>query len=192
MAKIHYMEDSLKREQKGQPRSDRFYTDELNAIDIDRIGYSSEEEKAIQRSDIDLFATINGKRVSISEKDRDIDFNDQLIEFYSIYPGKRGWMDNSEADYLAYFVPGRVIWINKHQLVEFYNNHLRDLPVESHFERLFKTGGTYSKGHLKILGKDEIISFIAAPNPGYVTMSIAVSFDLLKRAEVDFTITNFD
>ncbi|MHB9143111.1 MAG: hypothetical protein ACYC25_14670 [Paludibacter sp.] len=191
MAKIHNIKQSLEREVQGQPRSERFYSEVLNATSIRRIGYETPEEIELQRQDIDLFATIDGEEISISEKDRDRDFDDLLIEFYSVYPDSRGWMDNSEAQMMAYYTPTKVIWVNKHQLVEFYNNHLRDLPVESHFDKLYKTGGTFSQGYLKILGKDEKISFIAAPNPGYVTMSIAVSFDLLRRAGVDFTITNF-
>jgi len=191
MAKIHDINDSLEREVQGQPRNDRFYSEVLNATNINRIGYESPEERELQRQDIDLIATIGGTEISISEKDRDVDYNDLLIEFYSVYPTTRGWMDNSEAQMMAYFLPTRVIWINKLQLIDFYNNELRNLPVDGYFNELRRTHRTRSSASIEILGRNEHIDFIAAYNPDYITMSIAVSFDLLRRAGVDFTITNF-
>jgi hypothetical protein len=191
MAKIHNIEQSLEREVQGQPRSERFYSEVLNATSIRRIGYETPEEIELQRQDIDLFATIDGVEISISEKDRDRDFDDLLIEFYSVYPDSRGWMDNSEAQMMAYYTPTKVIWVNKHQLVEFYNNHLRGLPVERYFNELIRTRSTRSNGTFNILGQNENINFIAAFNRTYVTMSIAVSFDLLRRAGVDIRIEPF-
>ena len=190
MAKIHDINESLERELQGQPRSERFYLEVLNATSIRRIGYKTPKEIELQKQDIDLFATIDGEEISISEKDRDRDFDDLLIEFYSVYPDTRGWMDNSEAQMMAYYTPTKVIWVNKHQLVEFYNNHLKGLPFEKHFNELIKTHSTRSNGTFNILGQIENVNFIAAYNRTYVTMSIAVSFDLLRRAGVDFTITN--
>jgi len=186
MTKIYHIEESLEREHQGFERNNRFYADILKASAIKRIGYETAEEKELQRSDIDLVAIINGTQVSISEKDRDVDYNDILIEFYSIYPTVRGWMDNSKAQYLAYFMPKRVFWINKLKLVDFYNLELRKLPVESYFNDLIKTNRIRSSATIEILGKNEYLNFIAAPNSDYVTMSISISLNLLKRAGVEF------
>ena len=186
MTKIYHIEESLEREHQGFERNNRFYTDTLHASELKRIGFETTEEKELQRSDIDLVAIINGTQVSISEKDRDVDYNDILIEFYSIYPTVRGWMDNSRAQYLAYFMPKRVFWINKLQLVDFYNRELRKLPVESYFNDLIKTNRIRSSATIEILGKNEYLNFIAAPNSDYVTMSISISLNLLKRAGVEF------
>ena len=186
MTKIYHIEESLEREHQGFERNNRFYADILKASAIKRIGYETAEEKELQRSDIDLVAIINGTQVSISEKDRDVDYNDILIEFYSIYPAVRGWMDNSRAQYLAYFMPSRVFWINKLQLVDFYNRELRKLPVEKYFDKLIETHKTIISDTFEILAKSEKIHFIAAPNSDYVTMSICVSLNLLKRAGVEF------
>ena len=186
MTKIYHIEESLEREHQGFERNNRFYTDTLHASELKRIGFETTEEKELQRSDIDLVAIINGTQVSISEKDRDVDYNDILIEFYSIYPTVRGWMDNSKAQYLAYFMPKRVFWINKLKLVDFYNLELRKLPVESYFNDLIKTNRIRSSATIEILGKNEYLNFIAAPNSDYVTMSISISLNLLKRAGVEF------
>jgi len=191
MAKIHDINESLEREHRGQSRSNRFYSEVLHATSIRRIGYETPEEIELQRQDIDLFVTIDGEEISISEKDRDRDFDDLLIEFYSVYPDSRGWMDNSEAQMMAYYTPTKVIWVNKHQLVEFYNNHLKGLPVEKHFSELRRTHSTRTNRTFNILGQNENVEFIAAYNRTYVTMSIAVSFDLLRRAGVDIRIEPF-
>ena len=186
MATIHKMENSLKKEQAGQARSNRFYKEKLNATEIIRVNYETPEGKKLQQKDIDLFAIIDGKEISISEKDRNVDYNDILIEFYSLYPEKRGWMDYSEAQILAYFTPTKIFWIDKLQLVNFYREQLQNLSVEEYFDKLYKTKSTRIAATFNILGKVEKINFIAAYNRDYVTMSISVSFDLLKRAGVQF------
>ena len=186
MATIHKMENSLKKEHAGQARYNRFYKEILHATKIIRVGYETPEEKILQQYDIDLFAIIDEERIAISEKNRGRDFNDILIEFYSLYPDKRGWMDYSKAQKLAYFTPTKIFWIDKLQLINFYKQHLLKLPAEKHFDKLLRTGKPIESAEFTILGKSEKIDFIAAYNPGYVTMSISVSFDLLKRAGVQF------
>ena len=191
MKTIHHIENSLKKEQAGQARSNRFYKEKLNATEIIRVNYDTPEGKKLQQKDIDLFAIIDGKEISISEKDRNVDYNDILIEFYSLYPEKRGWMDYSEAQILAYFTPTKIFWIDKLQLVNFYREHLQNLSVEEYFDKLYKTKSTRIAATFNILGKSEKVNFIAAYNRDYVTMSISVSFDLLKRAGVQFTKYDF-
>jgi len=191
MTTIHKMENSLKKEQAGQARSNRFYKEKLNATEIIRVNYDTPEGKKLQQKDIDLFAIIDGKEISISEKDRNVDYNDILIEFYSLYPEKRGWMDFSEAQILAYFTPTKIFWIDKLQLVNFYREQLQNLSVEEYFDKLYKAKSTRIAATFNILGKSEKINFIAAYNRDYVTMSISVSFDLLKRAGVQFTKYDF-
>ncbi len=189
--KLHSIHESLEREIKGQQRSDRFYKEILYASKIERIPYDTDENKELQRCDIDVYITTGGEKISVSEKDRNRDFNDLLIEFYSIYPDIPGWMENSKAQMLAYFFPERVIWLNKLQLVEFYHQHLKKLPVIPHFENLKDNNKTISSHYYEISGKMEKVSFIAAYNQEYITMSISVSFDLLKRAGVEFKVYKF-
>jgi hypothetical protein len=169
-----------------------FYRNKLNASEIQRIGYTTRQDKLLQQNDIDLILTIGGRKMSVSEKDRDKDYNDVLIEFYSMYPESKGWMDHSQAQCLAYFFPARVFLINKAQLVEFYKRELQHIQAEKYFDQLIKTRKDRITDRISILDKPEKVTFIAARNRHYTTMSIAISLELLQRASVRFRIFDLD
>ena len=187
----HVFSDSLEYEQSKFETNNRFYTEKLEASTIERIKFEGKEGKTLQRNDIDLYVTVDGKRISVSEKDRHRNFHDVLIEFYSKYPTVRGWMDHSKADILAYFVPGSVIWINKVQLVRFYENHLKSAVPDTFFDELIKFRKTIATKKINILGSSETISVVAAYNKEYITTSICVGLDVLKRAGVEYRIYIF-
>lgn len=188
MNKIHLFDESLAHEHDCFARNDWFYRNKLNASEIERIGYITPQDKRLQQDDIDLILTIGGRKMSVSEKDREKDYDDILIEFYSMYPVAKGWMDHSQAQCLAYFFPTRVFLINKMQLVEFYKCELQKIQAEKYFDKLIKTHKDRITDKVSILGKPEKITFIAAHNRHYTTMSIAISLALLQRARVRFRI----
>jgi len=73
-----------------------------------------------QRRDIDICLLFNGRNIHISEKFRKMDYGDLLIELFSKYPDVKGWMNNSEAEYITYFTPHKVYVINKMELLNWY------------------------------------------------------------------------
>lgn len=173
-------------------------------IRIDRIGFDSQENQDLQRHDIDLIITLgNGKRISISEKHRKNFYGDILIECYSKFPDVLGWMDNSDADYMAYFVPGQVVMINKRQLVDFYKQHLKSNQIDNIFANLIKNNPRRSQkftSTLNIYIKERNLNlsakltFIQAYNHPYgssdewYTESIAVPLKILDAAGVNYKI----
>ncbi|MEI6752419.1 MAG: hypothetical protein WCK78_04555 [Paludibacter sp.] len=189
---IHEFEKSLKYEQSKFTTNNRFYFDKLGATKIERIEFINEEEKQLQRKDIDLYITKGGKRISVSEKDRRVNFNDIIIEFYSVYHKKiRGWMDYSEAEYLAYFVPVKVVWINKKQLVEFYKNELKPAVPDQFFDELKSCNKIKSTKNITIRAEKENITLVAAYNPTYITMNVCLGFDLLTKLSIDYEVFPF-
>jgi hypothetical protein len=192
----HDFSTSLKYEQSKFPKADKFYTEKLGAKAITRVGFEDEESKALQRMDIDVAFTFQGRKIHVSEKDRTADYGDLLLEFYSMYPHKPGWMKNTHAEYMAYFVPGKVYWINKRQLTEFYNNVLAPVIPDEYFSQIVANNHQKSAKvtkQVKIGGVLETVTVVQAYNaPRYssnewYTLNICVKFDVLRRAGVDVT-----
>ena len=201
MEEAHDFNESLKYEQSSNPDFDRFFKDKLGAADsIERIPYDTEVNKKIQRSDIDAIIEIQNKKITVSQKDRKEIYTDLLIEFYSKYPHTKGWMDKSEAEFLAYKIPGKIYWINKKQLVDFYNKTLKNAIPDRFFDEVI-TKYPRRKGYLKkkinILGSVADISVVSAFNKPkdqpeeWYTVNICIGFDLLEKAGVDYKVFDF-
>lgn len=43
--------------------------------------------RELQRKDVDVLLTLDGRQVKVSEKRRDRDYDDLLVEVYSKFPG---------------------------------------------------------------------------------------------------------
>lgn len=190
----HDFSRSLNYEHSKFPVQDKFYTETLGARKIVRIGFEDSESQLLQRLDVDVQFEYNGKIINVSEKNRKRDFGDLLLEFYSKFPHTRGWMNNSNAHYLAYFVPGKVYWINKVELVNFYKNHLEKSVPESYFEELvnkFPRRSVQQQKQIFLNGRTETITVIQAYNHPYnsydswYTESVSVTYNCLKRAGVN-------
>jgi hypothetical protein len=91
-------------------RADMFYKNVLKAEIIKRYSHKKDEDKDILGKDINLHVKMNEKETTISEKTRDQDWNDIYVEIYRKYPDEAGWIKFTEAEYLAYFFPGRVFF----------------------------------------------------------------------------------
>lgn len=91
-------------------RADMFYKNVLKAEIIKRYSHKKEEDKELLGKDINLHVKMNDKETTISEKMRDQDWNDIYVEIYRKYPDEAGWIKFTEAEYLAYFFPGRVFF----------------------------------------------------------------------------------
>ncbi|NTW32082.1 MAG: hypothetical protein HGB12_05580, partial [Bacteroidetes bacterium] len=91
-------------------RADMFYKNVLKAQIVKRYSIFNEDDKEKILKDQDLTINLNDVDVTISEKSRDLDWNDIFVEIFKKHPGEAGWVKYTEADYLAYFFPGRVFW----------------------------------------------------------------------------------
>lgn len=189
----HDFSRSLSYEQSKFPVQDKFYTEKLGAKVITRADFDDEEGRALQRMDVDVQFEYHGELINVSEKHRTRDYGDLLLEFYSMFPHTPGWMNNSNADYLAYFVPGKVYWINKRELEDFYENVLEPVVPDSVFAQLASNNprkSTRVDKTIVVNGRQERVTVVQAYNHPYYsdkewyTENICVSFACLKRAGV--------
>lgn len=181
---IHHFSDSQNFEKENFSFADEFYTEKLGAKDLYRIGYGNSLEKRLQRNDVDLIFSWNGRDWFVSEKFRKNDFGDLLIEFYSNFPQKTGWMDNSKADLLAYFAGENVYIIDKIHLKKFYHSVLFPAVPNEYFEEMISQRQNFAKKEILLKEKPEKICIISAENNSYHTVSIGIPFRIL----VDFGI----
>ncbi len=190
----HDFSQSLNYEHSKFPIQDKFYTETLGAHKIVRIGFEDPESQHLQRLDVDVQFEYKGRIINVSEKNRTCDYGDLLLEFYSKFPHTKGWMDNSNADYLAYFVPNKVYWIDKAELVDFYNEHLKKAVPDSFFQELvdkYPRQSFQQKKQIIIKGQPETISIVQAYNhsnslyDSWYTESVSVKYSCLKNAGVN-------
>lgn len=113
------IEDSIRLERENWPRADKFYLEHLcqNPKRFVRVDYDKHPD--IQRNDIDLVILNESDELfKISEKKRDRDWEDILIEIYSCYSDKIGWGMDSKANKLAYYLPSSVVILEMQPIVE--------------------------------------------------------------------------
>jgi hypothetical protein len=128
----HEFQERLERERSQQEVADNFYTEKLGATLIKRYSSDSQEDMEFQRKDIDVTLTIDGEIYHVSEKFRDKDWGDLLLEIYSKYPGTPGWINTGSADIMAYFFPERMFWIDDYALSSFCIDQVfQAIPRES-------------------------------------------------------------
>ncbi len=195
----HDFSTSLCYEQSLFPVQDKFYTEQLGAKAISRADYEDEIGRELQRKDVDVQFVYNGKLINVSEKNRTADYKDLLLEFYSMFPHKRGWMDNSDADYLAYFVPHKVYWIDKRQLEFFYHEILKRLVSDDIFQNAMTS---FPRRSLSIPNRIVIDGqYVNAPvlqaynhpkdsQTEWYTESISIPFNCIRSAGVTVQVFN--
>ena len=103
-------------EKSRMSSANKFYSEHLGAVDINRWKWSDRVGRVMQRNDIDCSITIErGDRfsgINISEKFRRVDWGDMLIELYSEYPAKKGWgLTHQEVDEYAYFAGEHTVYM---------------------------------------------------------------------------------
>lgn len=147
----HNFHQSHELEKTYQDKADEFYLKYLNSTQIKRYNQDTEEDLKYQRKDIDVSVLKDDTWVHFSEKFRTIDYGDIYLELYSKFHETKGWMDTSEADFLVYFVPERVIIINEKSLRNFYQTylipHIEYQWIESFYENNKEKN---AKQHLEI------------------------------------------
>ncbi len=195
----HDFSRSLQLEHSGFDAQNGFYRTVLKAERISRADYGSSSGKKLQQSDIDVILKVGGKELKVSEKCRETDYGDLLLEFYSKFPDSPGWLDCSEADCLAYFVPGKVYLVDMVKLRRFYHDILKPAVPLSVFSRLV---GMYPQGsarkdiRINAGGRPTEVTAVQAYNcmndgsGQWYTESICIRFDVLRDFGV--TVRTFD
>lgn len=179
----HHYSSSSDYEKSWQPAADHFYKSKYPSSIINRFDSNSELDLDYQLKDIDLSLEIDDKTIYISEKFRQKDYGDLLIELYSKYPHTKGWMENSAADYLAYFNPESVYILSKKDLTRWFEkeNVLSRLAVEvEKFHLVNLRNSSRKKIELDLAEKNISITLIQAFNhtdsAEWHTLSIAIQW----------------
>jgi hypothetical protein len=188
----HHFNKSLKREGESAFSVESFYKRHpFSVVQIERYNQNTEEHMILQRQDIDLSLSFkDGSVKRISEKFREHDYNDLLLEIYSKYPDTKGWIHKSKAERLAYFFPARMFWIDKKALSSFCLKLLFPLVEKEAIERLLAQETNSLKVGLRLNGKMYKCILTQAFNntngDTWNTISISVPFKLLQDFEIRF------
>lgn len=193
----HNFWKSLKVERKKAVLADNFYSNVFEVEKIIRFDTESERDMEFQRADIDVQLHAWGRHSNVSEKFRDVDYNDLYVELYSMYPNTKGWMNNSEATHLAYFFPERLIWLDKKDLIKAFELSVLPAINDAVIQKLIdqnpsKNGSVI--GNISIHSKQFDLRYIKAYNKTkrktWDTIGISLPFQLLK--EIGITIRQYE
>jgi len=176
-------------------RADMFYKNVLKAEIIRRFTCSKEEDREYIKRDQNLLIKMNDKESSISEKSRDQDWNDIYVEIFRKYPDEEGWIRSTEADYIAYFFPGRVFWAKMEPLKILCYDILAKAIDSGIYKELFymypKNSGRLSKT-FKINTKTYSFNFIQTYHEhgedSHYSIGISLPFVLLMDFRIDYKI----
>lgn len=186
MEKTHDFNQSMKVEQEGFERQDRFYLEHLGHLPH-RVKYFDYMD--IQKSDRDLYIENNAGKIRwISEKNRTEDYTDVLFEIYSDYFGEKlGWAMHSEADTLAYFLPSSLVLVDMEKMVKILSDpkNKMDKQVECYDEKfrhhdIWVNGVVYNLPVIRAKNKNKY------SNRVYYSVSIAFTDEQLKQLGVSF------
>ncbi len=178
---IHSFDESLRYERASSARADRFYREQLGADEVERYNRDTPEDMEMQHRDIDVRIRVHGVDMYVSEKFRKSAWDDLLIELYSKYPAVRGWMETGSPDLLAYFLPDKVLIFREADLKAFYDRLVAAIP-QPDLDKFCAHAAESRSKQLKIsLARPCSVRLLAALNVGYMTLSVAVPFDVLRE-----------
>lgn len=99
-------------EKSRMSAANKFYSEHLGAIDINRWKWGDRVGRVMQRNDIDCTIATPQGQYNISEKFRRVDWGDMLIELYSEYPTRKGWgLTYQDVDKYVYFAGEHTVYI---------------------------------------------------------------------------------
>lgn len=186
---IHNFNEDLAFEQSQFQLQDNFYK-KLGAREVVRTKYNTKIGKALQRDDIDVVVTFDSGIKKLSEKHREQDYGDILIEMHSKYPNEPGWIKKSKADGLAYFVKGKKVFLLNMPLLKqlFLEKFEKQIPDE-YFEELKRAfpqkGGSQAKT-ITVDGEEVPITLVQAYNQTgkseWYTESVGIPVSWLRKA----------
>jgi hypothetical protein len=176
-------------------RADMFYKNVLHAEIIKRYSVKKEEDKEMLGKDISLHMKMNEKETTISEKNRDQDWNDIYVEIYKKYPDEAGWIKFTEAEYLAYFFPGRVFLCRMEPIRNLCQDILCRAVNTGIFKDMyymfFRSSGRHSQS-IKINNKTYSFTFHQtyhdAGENSYYSIGLILPFVMLMDFRIDYKI----
>ncbi len=190
----HQFDKSLGFEKKQMAIADNFYKNQFPNYITKRYFFDTEFDKEMQRKDIDISLISNNRTLHVSEKFREKEFNDIYLEFFSKYPNTIGWMENSQALILAYFVPKKLIWIDKIGLINFYNSVLKNAVSQTFFKEIHESKKLFLKKEILIEQKKYHINIIQAFNKTkdaeWQTLGISIPYQMLNDYNINYKIYN--
>ena len=176
-------------------RADMFYKNVLKAEILNRYSALKDENKDHISKDKNLTIKLNDIDVSISEKSRDQDWNDIFVEVFKKYPNEMGWIKYTEADYLAYFFPGRVFWAKMEPIKNLCEDILSKAIDSGIYKELYymytKNSGRLSKTfkiNTKTYSFNFIQTYIENGDNSYYSIGISLPFVLLMDFRIDYKI----
>lgn len=176
-------------------RADMFYKNVLKAEIVKRYSWYNEEDKEFLKKDISLTIKMNDKETTISEKSRDQDWHDIYVEIFRKYPDEDGWIKVTEAEYLGYFLPGRVLWAKMEPIKALCHNIISKAIESGIYKELLymypKNSGRLSKT-FKINTKTYSFNFIQICHEegdnSYYSIGISLPFVLLMDFRIYYKI----
>ena len=150
----------------------------------------------MQREDIDLLIDIGDKKdIKISEKLRQKNYGDVLLEVWSLYENEvPGWFVEGKSDLLCIFFRDyknpQVAIINTQELRAVYEL-FKDQITNSDWDYLIRTNKTRSVKRITVNGKAYDCTLVRAENETYNTMSVCVPFSMLESLEVRHNFCTF-
>ena len=179
MELIHDFNNSLKVEQSQFDKQDKLYF-KLFGNKPYRIDY--EKYPNVQREDIDLvIKNKEGNPIKISEKYRPIDYNDILLEVYSVFPNKIGWALESKADILTYWFPNRVIILDIPKIVDIFESN--EITKQMHIIDSGKELCSFIINH-----KTYYFWVVRARNDTYYSLSVVLKFEHLDKLGINYRV----
>ncbi|HNW96843.1 MAG TPA: hypothetical protein PKK00_00365 [Bacteroidales bacterium] len=176
-------------------RADMFYKNVLKADIIKRYSPKKTEDKDFLAKDINLHVKMNDKETTISEKTRDQDWNDIYVEIYKKYPDEAGWIKFTEAEYLAYFFPGRVFFCKMEPIRNLCQDILCRAVNTGIFKDMyymfFRSSGRHSQS-IKINNKTYSFTFHQTYHEdgdnSYYSIGLILPFVMLMDFRIDYKI----
>lgn len=176
-------------------RADMFYKNVLKAEIVKRYSLNKEEDHEFLIKDQNLTIKMGDKESTISEKTRDQDWNDIYVEIFHKYPEIDGWIRYTEAEYIAYFFPGRVFWAKMEPIKMLCFDILSKAADSGIYKELSymypKNSGRLSKT-FKINQKTYSFNFIQTYHEdgenSYYSIGISLPFVLLMDFRIDYKI----
>jgi len=172
-----------------QPIADNFYISKYPTCVIKRYDSNSIEDLEFQKKDIDLTLILEDRKIHISEKFRKEEYGDCLIELYCKYPLKKGWMEDNESDFLAYFSPCNVRTMNMKSLLLWFHsqNIYEKLEIEiqklnaNNLNKSSRVKLNYKTSTQNPIELNVIQAFNKTKNTTWYTISTAIKWEDLKK-----------
>lgn len=182
----HVFNEDLLFSEDGFPYRSELYTSELGWKNPSFVHFITEEGKRLQRADIDLTAYENGRQIGVSEKIRKRKYGgDVLVEIYSSFEDrKKGWLAESEADYITLFFTNKRLCVDSRQLKQMCKGFFdadTTRQINAEFKDMIESGTPGKKFTIKGVS----LYLCVAKNETYHTVSVCFPEWYLRQQKVE-------